>query len=198
MKKIILIAFALYSGVAFSNKVTIINSGFVFSPDSISLNLGDTLIFQLGSIHNAVEVSQTTWNLNGTSALPEGFSTPFTGGQITGLTAGMHYYVCTNHAFMGMKGRVYVNNVAGENINFNNKYFFAAFPNPTNSKISIQTNFKTDNLNSILTIYNITGEKIVYNQFLSDEIDFSAYPKGIYLLEIIADKKSYITKVIVE
>ena len=151
MKKIIIIAFALYSGVAYSNKVTIINSGFVFSPDSVCINIGDTINFQLGAIHNAIEVSQTTWNTNGAILLAGGFSTPFTGGQITGLTAGTHYYVCANHAFMGMKGRIYVNDFSGENINIKNNYYFSAYPNPTKGKISIQTNININNLNSTIT-----------------------------------------------
>lgn len=197
MKKIILIAFVLYSGIAFSNKVTIINSGFVFSPDSVSINLGDTIIFQLGGTHNAVEVSQTTWNSNGTAMLSGGFTTPFTGGQITGLTPGHHYYVCTNHAFMGMKGKIFVISNSSINSNkFNN--LISVFPNPTNGKISVITSLNLVNSNYNLTLYNIIGEKINFYLFNDNEIDLSECKKGIYFLEIIADKRTFVQKIIVE
>lgn len=197
MKKIILIAFVLYSGIAFSNKVTIINSGFVFSPDSVSINFGDTLIFQLGGTHNAVEVSQATWNSNGTTLLSGGFTTPFTGGQITGLTPGYHYYVCTNHAFMGMKGKIFV--ISNSSIN-SNKYnnLISVFPNPTNGKISVTTNLNLVNSNYNLTLYNIIGEKINFYLFNDNEIDLSECKKGIYFLEIIADKRTFVQKIILE
>ncbi|MBI5539887.1 MAG: T9SS type A sorting domain-containing protein [Bacteroidia bacterium] len=198
MKKIIFVAFTLYSVVAYSNKVTITNSGFAFSPDSISINLGDTIVFQLGGTHNAVEVNQTTWNSNGTTALSGGFNTPFTGGQITGLTPGYHYYVCTNHAFMGMKGKIFV--VSNSNINnlvYKNKTI-DVFPNPTSGILKLQTNFELSNPNNRFSIYNISGEKINSSKVLSNEIDMSGFPKGIYFIEIIADKRTYVKKITLE
>ncbi len=62
----------------------------------------------LASNHNAVEVSQATYNANGTTALSGGFSVPFSGEKKGGLSTGTHYYVCTNHASFGMKGQVIV------------------------------------------------------------------------------------------
>lgn len=202
MKKIIFVAFAICSAVAFGNKVTIINSGYNFSPDSVSISFGDTIIFQLGATHNAVEVSQATWNANGTAALPGGFSTPFAGGQVTALSLGEHYYVCTNHAFMGMKGRILVTSNSGIKNNSDNNKIINLFPNPTTGKVTLQTNIDITNSNNFITIYNILGEKVnkqkVINQLLTNEIDFSTYPKGLYFLEITAEKKSYVVKVVVD
>ena len=59
IKFLLFSALAFFSQVALSTTVTITNTGFAFSPDNVSINLGDTVIFQLGSIHNAVEVSQS-------------------------------------------------------------------------------------------------------------------------------------------
>lgn len=89
--------------------VTVTNSGFSFNPSLVTISSGDSVKFQLASIHDALEVSQATWNANGTAALAGGFSVPFGGGTITLTTAGTHYYVCTNHASSGMKGRIVVN-----------------------------------------------------------------------------------------
>src|ERR1035437_6539811 len=116
MKKTLLIAFAIYSGVALCNTVTIVNSGSTFSPATVTITVGDTVKFTLASIHDAVEVSQATWNANGTTALSGGFSTPFGGGLVlpAQLTVGTHWYVCSPHAAsMHMKGVIIVKNAAG-------------------------------------------------------------------------------------
>jgi plastocyanin len=98
MKTIILIsAFIFYSGLALALSVTISYSGLTFVPDSVSIHPGDTVIFTLPSFHNALEVSQATWNANGNKPLPGGFFVPTGGGQVTGLTTGLHYYVCSIH-----------------------------------------------------------------------------------------------------
>lgn len=87
---------------------TITNSGTTFTPDLITITLGDTVVFQLEGQHNAQEVSQADWNANNNSPII-GFQTNFGGGEVTGLTGGTHYYVCSPHASMGMKGRIIVN-----------------------------------------------------------------------------------------
>jgi plastocyanin len=99
-------AFALASANATVWNVTA--PGLFFSPDSIRITFGDTVDFQISSSHNAQEVSLATWNLNQTTPLTGGFSVPFGGGLLTGLTVGTHYYVCDNHASSGMKGKIVV------------------------------------------------------------------------------------------
>ena len=89
---------------------TITNSGFTFTPATIYIVLGDSVNFVIASVHNAREVSQTTWNSNGTTALTGGFQTAFGGGMVlpAQLAVGTHYYVCTPHASIGMKGTIIV------------------------------------------------------------------------------------------
>jgi hypothetical protein len=55
-------------------------------------------------------VSQATWNANGTTPLPGGFSVPFGGGMVlpSQLGIGTHYYVCQAHVSFGMKGKIIV------------------------------------------------------------------------------------------
>jgi len=113
MKKIILlIAVFINSLIAFGTIRTIsaTNSQIVFNPSAITIAPVDTVQFSLGSIHNAVEVSQATWNANGTTALSGGFSVSFGGGMVlpSQLTTGIHYFVCQAHASMGMKGTITV------------------------------------------------------------------------------------------
>ncbi|MDX1907903.1 MAG: plastocyanin/azurin family copper-binding protein, partial [Bacteroidia bacterium] len=93
---------------------TINDSGLTFTPATITINLGDTVNFVLSATHNAREVSQATWNANGTTALAGGFQAPFGGGTIlpAQLGVGTHYYVCTPHASFGMKGTIIVQSCA--------------------------------------------------------------------------------------
>ena len=142
MKKFILFgAFALIvSGFASGASVTITNSGFTFSPDLVNINIGDTVNFQLGGIHNVIEVDEITWNANGNSPIDGGFSLPLGGGQLTGLTAGTHFYVCGPHASLGMKGKIIVNASSGIGENGTSKKLFSIYPNPTNGKFMLQFN----------------------------------------------------------
>lgn len=111
MKKITFLLLLLFTSLAgFSTIWTITNSGNSFTPASITINLGDSVNFVLGTSHNASEVSQTTWNANGNIPLSGGFETAFGGGIVlpAQLGVGTHYYVCTPHASVGMKGVIIV------------------------------------------------------------------------------------------
>jgi plastocyanin len=84
-------------------------AGFTFSPASITVSQGDTVQFVISSIHSALQVSKATWDANGTSPpLPGGFAVPFGGGSAVLQDTGIHYYICQNHGFMGMKGTITV------------------------------------------------------------------------------------------
>lgn len=102
--------FLYNSTAAFCTTWTVVNSGFAFSPATLTITDGDIVQFTLASNHNAREVSQTTWNANGNTALSGGFQTAFSGGTVTAaqLTVGTHYYVCSPHAGGGMKATIIV------------------------------------------------------------------------------------------
>lgn len=125
MKKIILAAaILLYSAAGFSTTLTVTNVSMTFNPSNITITAGDSVMFNLQSIHNAVEVSQATWNANGTTPLPGGFTVPFGGGLVlpSHLTAGVHYYVCQAHASFGMKGKITVTPAAVSTVVFQKDY----------------------------------------------------------------------------
>jgi plastocyanin len=210
MKKYILLgAFALMISVfASGNTVTITNSGFTYTPDNVSINLGDTVVFQLANIHDALEVSEATWNANGTTALPGGFSVPFGGGTVTGLSAGIHYYVCTVHAGLGMKGRITVNESSGITENDAGIKKFSIFPNPTTGKFMLQFNgpdgkpgsWTNTTPHTTIEMYNILGEKVADLSDLitssSDEINMSSIPDGIYFIRMDDNNTIYTEKLI--
>ena len=110
MKLSTLFVITVLAGFTFSHSTTfnVVNSGLTFSPATTTIHAGDTVMFTLASVHNAQEVSQATWNANGTTLLAGGFSVPFGGGRLVGVAVGTHYFVCATHAPMGMKGQIIV------------------------------------------------------------------------------------------
>ena len=76
-----------FTSLSFSATHTITNSGFTFSPSSITINVGDTVNFNLASMHTAREVDQATWNADGTTS-NGGFDLPFGGGTVVLTQAG--------------------------------------------------------------------------------------------------------------
>ena len=112
---------------------TVTNSANTFTPANITINFGDTVNFAITTGHDAREVSQTTWSVNGNAALPGGFQTSFGGGIVlpSQLGVGTHYYVCTPHASMGMKGTIIVQNSTTSITENSLQKTISVFPNPS-------------------------------------------------------------------
>ncbi|WP_264537537.1 delta-60 repeat domain-containing protein [Flavobacterium sp. N1736] len=70
------------------------------------------------------------------------------------------------------------------------------YPNPIKDKITVSN---TANIEKI-ELYNLIGQKIFENSFLSNEIniDLTNYKTGVYLLKIFSEGKVYVNKVIKE
>ena len=102
----------LFLGIAISVNVNaqITTVGNTFVPDTITCIVGDTILFNLGANHNAVEVDQSTYIANGTTS-NGGFNIGFgaTDTVIPAL-AQTYYYVCQPHVGVGMKGVIIANN----------------------------------------------------------------------------------------
>ncbi len=96
-----------------ATKHTITNSGFVFVPAELNVTVGDTVVFNIGSTHNAVEVSQATYDARGTEP-NGGFNVPFGGGEIVITEAKTYYYVCQPHVGLDMVGTIVATNGAAE------------------------------------------------------------------------------------
>lgn len=203
MKKIILfVLLAALSYNGFSKTWTVISSGMTFSPASITINQGDSVKFTMDASHNAVEVSQSVWNANGTTA-NNGFSIPFAGGTAlpNKLTVGTHYYVCTPHAAFGMKGSIIVQ-AATTVAEVTNQNSFEVFSNPSAHQLNVQWNVAETTVVE-LSLYDIQGklvETLVPRKQVSGSnsqafnLSKSLAP-GIYLLRLNAGANSTIRKV---
>src|SRR5664280_1325967 len=142
MKKLIISLFLVSFGTAvFCTTWTITNSGFAFTPSTITITSGDDVSFVLESMHNAIEVSQATWDVNGNTPLSGGFSVAFAGGSVlpAKLTVGTHWYVCSPHASLGMKGTIIVSTstVIKEN---QEQINILVYPNPSSDFITVRAN----------------------------------------------------------
>ena len=78
----------------------------IFTPSELTISLDDTVYFQNLITHNAVEVSEETYNNNGTT--PNGEFALYSDGYHVFNQVGTYFYVCTPHVGMGMKGIINV------------------------------------------------------------------------------------------
>jgi len=97
----------IFSVFVSATTINITTNGQNFTPQITNISLGDSIHFILGSSHNAVEVSQSTYNNLGTTS-NGGFSLPFASDTTIILSAGIYYYVCQPHAGNGMIGKISV------------------------------------------------------------------------------------------
>jgi plastocyanin len=187
MKKLITLSYFIFflSTSAFCTTWVINNSGFTFSPANITISEGDDVNFILGSEHNAREVSQSTWNMNGNTKLPGGFETPFGGGLVPAsqLPVGTHYYVCIPHASMGMKGIIVVESVNGtihDQVNLD----IYIYPNPFKDQAIIYSNENA--VGTPYYIFDREGRQLSEGKLTSEPtvIDFSKLNPGLYLMQI--------------
>lgn len=184
----------------FCTKRIITASGFTFTPESITITFGDSVDFQLTSIHSAIEVSFSTWNINGNTPLP-GFATPLGGGLVlpAQLPVGTHYFVCQNHYPLGMKGTIIVQSPTGIAEN-PLKSGFTIFPNPSMGKFVLDITNMPMEKNTALEICNINGITI-YRTTLTlpkNELDLSNQPKGIYFLKIFYGETILTKRIIIK
>ena len=100
-RSFILIFFILLTSNVIAQTIT--TNGFTFNPDTLYVNEGDTINFNLSNSHNAVEVDEATFLSNGNTS-NSGFNIPFGGGSWIADSIQTYYYVCQPNASMGMKG----------------------------------------------------------------------------------------------
>ena len=204
MKKITLLLLLMTAGISgFCTTVTITNSGFQFTPATITINAGDSVRFTVANIHQPVEVSEATWNANGNDPLPGGFDLPNGGGLLvpSQLPAGTHFYVCSPHASGGMKGKIIVQGSTATK-----DFLFPArvsiYPNPSSGKFQVIMDNKEVSKTFDLDVYDLTGKR-VYLKSKSEmevinDIDLSNNQNGIYIVKLHDGINTYSSKVIIQ
>lgn len=184
--KILLSLFFLTIGLTGFGKVWLItNNNNTFTPNTITINIGDTVNFAITSYHNAQEVSDRTWADNGTTLLAGGFEVPFGGGLVLPdkLGVGKHYFVCKPHASLGMKGIITVQGTTAisENQQLSD---ISIYPNPATDRINIKAGSELPG-----TLYSITdqsGREVLNGKLdgVNTSLDISYLSKGFYFLKV--------------
>jgi plastocyanin len=184
---------------ASATKYIITSTGTTFSPNLIQIYPGDTVLFNLASMHNAVEVSQATWEANGNTS-NGGFMLPMGGGTLINLGIGMHYYVCVPHASLGMKGRIEVLNPVDIK-EYTKPTGFSVFPNPFKNAIQISY-LVSDTHKDNIEIYNLAGQTVYKisgkqeGEMNTLNLDLGFLPDGIYFVSATQNGERSIEKVI--
>ena len=77
---------------------TITTWAHTFQPFTLHCNLGDTVYFDLGGSHNAIEVSESNYYANDPTPIENGFEFGYgANGFFVPLEAKTYYYVCVPH-----------------------------------------------------------------------------------------------------
>jgi plastocyanin len=193
MKKFILSLFLLTGLTGFSKTWIISNAGTTFTPATLTIETGDTVKFTIGSMHDVVEVNKDIWDVNEASPLLGGFQLPKGGGTLlpAQLTAGAHYYVCTPHVSLGMKGTIIV--LGPSTIPEAQFPPISLFPNPANDQLAVKANIELIGSNYI--IFDGNGKQVSTGRLENEEtnISLNGLTSGIYFLQTNSEKKQTFT-----
>jgi plastocyanin len=195
-----LMLFLAIQGLDAQTTYTVHQSGFTFDPAVLSIIAGDSVKFLGSASHPILQVSEATWNNNGTTALAGGFSFPSGSGKVRFPVAGTYYYVCTAHvATQGMKGKIIVATATAlNNVAVSDK--LSVFPVPlTGNELTVSLN-TADQQKVFINIYDLGGNLRISSQSSSPDgrylIDCSSLPKGLFLLKLKTDEGPYFAKIV--
>ena len=80
-----------------------------FAQAELTIAVGDCVNFEMSSTHNAVEVSQETYDTKGRTPLDGGFNIDFgETAQVQFNETGIYYYICVPHVSGDMTGTITV------------------------------------------------------------------------------------------
>jgi plastocyanin len=175
---------------------TINTGGFYYNPSSLSINVGDSVIWiNEGGNHDVNgDISSLTSQPYNNPVTFDSPATNIVGAIIFGYkftVSGTYNYDCSvyGHASQGMVGVIIVDTILSikQKTNFINIY-----PNPTNENITISI----DNFNGNIQteVYDLIGNKLLNTN--ETTISLKDYARGIYLLKVAYGNKLQEVKVI--
>jgi plastocyanin len=199
-------SFGRISAIATHYNVTAPNNAFAFSPTPLTINVGDTVIFTLGSIHGVNQVSKSVWDANGNTLLSGGFQIAV--GALTGkwvsTTVDTFYYVCPPHVSLGMKGMIIVKANNASSIETLKYGKISLYPNPAvdfiNLKLSLNSTSKVT-----IDLYDLTGrnvQNLMSAQVLEGDFNQSfefdkRLPSGRYIVQVKCSNGSFAVPLII-
>ena len=181
-KHYLLFIFALLLGTGlYATDHTIVTSGFTYSPSTLAAAIGDNITIVASGNHPTTEVSEETWNANGTTPLAGGFGTNTTSFTFTVEEAGTIYYVCNNHVGAGMKGQINVSAVGIDEYIDEVNVNFGAMP-ITDGTLSYAIE-APENAIKTIEVVGLNGQQVIVAEVTSAEgrLDLNARP-GVYIV----------------
>lgn len=174
---------------------SVVVSNFQFTPASLSVNVGDTIVWTLGSGNHTT--TSTT--------IPQGadpWDSPINS-NVQSFTyvinvAGTYDYICTPHAFAGQM--VAINTGINSLDLFSNFNIFSVRPSIYNISYLLA---RSGNIK--ISVYDITGKsaKILKSSYqtagtYSSNYNFEDLKKGIYIFEMIIDKHRFTKRLVID
>lgn len=182
---ILLLSLTLSSEAQVSHAVTA--SGFVFTPNELTISLGDTVVWTNASGTHNVNGMQSEFPSN-----PESFGNELGTQWVYSFVfnlSGVYDYRCDTHWTAGMTGTI---TVVSESTGVHQDRIdplLCVYPNPANETLHITAD---ENIRSV-SIYSISGTRILAFGDLNltnHEISLEGINAGVYLVEVDFENKS--------
>ena len=155
------------------NTISTLNNS-TFSPATTTIELGESVTFNISGIHTATQVSEETWMANSNVPLPGGFN--FTSGshEYTPTEIGTIYFVCQPHAGSGMKGTIIVESTTA--IEEAAAIAFRIYPNPVADELTIEAQGMNE-----FQLIDVQGREVMRHTVNgNDRINVAQVPEGNY------------------
>ena len=107
---------------------------------------------------------------------------------------GQHTIVVTNGSYNGVVD-IYFHDSLSSVLNIPPVDEINIYPNPATDKLTIETNFNTEQR---LEIVNLIGQTVYTTYYINKKatVNISAFPRGVYILKLYTDKKTVVKEFI--
>jgi plastocyanin len=167
--------------------------GFSYTPSVLTAQPGDVITIEASAMHPLSQVSETTWNANGTEQLVGGFGTETSDYSFTLTNTEDVFFVCLAHVSAGMKGKIEVENTTSVE-DAARISSLKVFPNPVkNGSMTIAAPEQMDGQQ--LELYNTNGQLVrtIGLSGLQMELNLKLQ-SGIYTAVLVAEQKAVLRK----
>lgn len=167
-----------------------------FAPSDPSgfTNINGTIYFGASDNNIGQELFKTDGTANGTVGYNIRFLSESSSPEYLTNVNGKLFFIATNGGQSGRELWVLDTNLLSTSEYKTNDNKFAIFPNPVNNILSIQ-NFENKLIDKI-TILDLTGKMVLEQENNSNSINVENLQSGMYLLQILSEEKSCVSKFI--
>ena len=140
----------------------------------LTIELGETVTFNVTGIHTATQVSEETWMANSNVPLPGGFDFGSGTHMYTPTEIDTIYFVCQPHAGMGMKGMIIVESTTS--IDETDATALRIYPNPVSDEVTVESSGMNE-----FQLIDVQGREVLRRMVnANDRINVAHIPEGNY------------------